>query len=612
MSRWESAGTYLPGRRGLTALTLLALLLVAAALRPGPYFSSGNLHDVFMPYAAVLSALQGQQLHVDFHTPFGWVYTTLNVAAWQVIGALPGLFTINDLVVISSLLAGSVVVCLHLVTVVASPRAQRPSTGVLWLVGLFLFVLALNIRGHSSIQIADVTWYGTYNSHLWALTLLQLFWAFALSASRSVAAWQIACQAIVQGLAVALVCNYKVSMAPAAMAFALLPLLTMQQSRAERSLYLGVASLACAGTFWLGAPENHSYQSYLQDLLIAATAKRQMNKDLDASLLFGTAVLASILTVQFCLSRAWAHLGWVRSAIVATGVSLGTYLGILGDFSHSPYYFAAVWALITLTHPEGLSDTRAWVSKLPAVVLLLGYATVVSQWGLLAKHKITKIDLSRVSQVTVPTAYGQLNWVIPLKLPSGYGLLAERFELATHPRQLDIKLRLGFPSDSKINKRLLPFTQADYADTLMSLARQARQQPDKRHLYLEFVDAYPLLTGRPVPQGTFHWLHFGTSIPFTGAEAVLSKLLGSADVISVPIVNVDYEGQTLLNCKFYLWNQAQGLPWKLAATDNFTLHFDRTPGITDLMSAADHADVSQRCRQLTASQLAQKRLTQLP
>ena len=81
MSRWESAGTYLPGRRGLTALTLLALLLVAAALRPGPYFSSGNLHDVFMPYAAVLSALQGQQLHVDFHTPFGWVYTTLNVAA---------------------------------------------------------------------------------------------------------------------------------------------------------------------------------------------------------------------------------------------------------------------------------------------------------------------------------------------------------------------------------------------------------------------------------------------------------------------------------------------------------------------------------------------------
>lgn len=607
MTNWMRSGVV----RGLAfcilmALTVLLGLSVALMLRPGYYLNSGNLHDIFLPLNSALAAAQGLVLHRDFHTPFGWMYPVLNREAWRVVTQPGSILSINDLIVVASLIWAVALSVVYGIFLVLVPGRVRPPFGRAWLIGLFLFVVAFNFRGLSGFNLQDVTWYGTYNAHLWALLFLQMLGVFVFvrhPPTRVLLLWAVPLQAV----CVVVSLNYKVSFGLASVVLAVAPLLTGWRGVAWRAGYVlgGLAALALG--LLLLTPGGYDYSRYLQDLSIALSAKSEGSSSLVLDLTLASIAVACIIAVfnGFAQSRVqgrewvsgqgsvmWAQLAFGACVVVAVN------LAIAGDFSRPHYYLFAALALHVLTttvRSEASSWLSGWMVAGASIVLFLGVGINLGSDMRVAHYKSGAALSKRYERVRLSTPWGELDWAI--QRYSVYQQLTSLFELNRHPNKVSVLASMAFRAAPTRDMVSIPFLNGDYVDAITSAQHVLKAQVDPTNtsvLMLDFANPMPMLLGTPMPRGSVHWIHFGTSLPLFTQDNVLYRMFDSADVVVLPVISIDGNSQMLLNCKFHKWNESRGYPLVPFAADDFQFYYSRRPMgavLKELMTP----DISARC-----------------
>jgi hypothetical protein len=571
----------------LLASTVLLGLSVSLMLRPGYYLNSGNLHDIFLPLNSALSSVQGLVLHRDFHTPFGWVYSLLNRAAWRVVTQPGTALSINDLIVVASLIWAVVVSVIYGIFLALVPRQVRFPFVRAWLIGLFLFVVAFNFRGLSGFSLQDVTWYGTYNAHLWALLFLQMIGVFVFvrhPPALGVLLWAVPLQAA----CVMVSLNYKVSFGLAAAVLAAAPLFTGWRGGRWRVGYVlgGLAALALGGL--LLTPGGYDYSRYLQDLSMALSAKSEARSSLVWDLTLASIAVACVIGVFNGVAQSrvqgsgWASgQGWVMWAQLAFGacVVVAVNLAIAGDFSRPHYYLFASLALYVLTttlRSDGSSSRSDWVVAGASVVLFLGVGINLGSDMRVGHYKSGSALSKRYERVSLSTPWGDLDWAI--QRYSVYQQLTGLFELNRHPNKVSVLASMAFRAVPTRDMVSMPFLNGDYVDAITSAqhALKGRVDPAKTSvLMLDFANPMPMLLGTPVPRGSIHWIHFGTSLPLFKRDEVLYRMFDAADVVVLPVTSIDGNSQMLLNCKFHKWNESRGYPLVPFAADDFQFYYSR-------------------------------------
>lgn len=588
------------------------LLLAALMLRPGSYLTSGNLHDILIPYNSALAAVQGLTLHQDFHTPFGWVYSRLNHLGWWLIGASGGLFVINDLIVVTALVWSMAVLGGFLLMAFSAPPSGRSAWLKLWLVGQFIVFTAFNFRGLSSFSVQDITWYGTYNNHLWALVFLQLS-SLSLCLRTTPGAAMQRHLIWLQPLCVALSFNYKISFGIASMLLAVAVVLIDWPGWRWRIAYAVSLLMSVLAVSVLLAPDNYAYASYFNDIgyALQAKAEKTARPALLSPLACFTLVIAVLLWQRSggCAGslidalKKPAHRGELtRTLLLGAMLAAGVTVGIAGDYARPHHYMVVSVAILVLLGPR--LPVRGPQRTIVAGIAVTGLAALLllnlQTNARIARHKTIEQYSGRYLPVHFDTPYGRLAWVVDAT--SSYDYLMRTLRLDGHPDFPEIVAHLAYPAYE--GRRTIPpvFLNADYAGSLQAAKRMTESLPGIRRLnvvMLEFTNPMPMLLGSPVPTDSFHWLHFGTSVPGNDEENRIRTQWQGADVVIIPAAAVDGYSQWLMNCKFLTWNEKQARPFTAFAADRFHLYYSRErfgPPLADFGGP----QLAQRCEDLLA------------
>lgn len=572
----------------------LAILAIYFMLQPGSYVSNGNLHDTFIPYNSALAMLQGLELHKDFHSAFGWVYFKINSASWRTITNFPSILLASDLIAMSSLIFAAIIFIIHTATHLLSNQKWNERIRVRLFIGIYLALTALNFRGVSGLAYDHITWYGAYNSHLWSLILLQLYWTSEFLSDEQATPRSICLNAAIHAFAVTVSLNYKLSFGIASLIISTIPIIGIGRNIRHQITHILFFSTASVFILWAFQPENYDYLAYIDDLTTAFMAKAQASGHERPAPIWAGLLLFIALSIQENISAATK--ATTRTIIMPLFVAFSIYFGALGDFAKPWLPFFAGWAIWTLGANKGQKVNSQSAQGSMVVLIMLACANL-AQLGYIAYRKPPGHEPKNFVAVQIDSALGPLKWTIPNR--EGYGLWAQSLGLPSHPEDLMIKAQIAFPES--IDKKLessLKFPQVDYVRMIAAAAQFAADHPQQKHFFLEFSDVFPLLSGSKLPNGSFHWIHFGTSIPFTGLEKAISTLLNQADSIVVPIYNVSYHDQALLNCKFYSWNMSSGQKYRLVSSDLYNLYYVRNNESSDLMSDQLAEEVETRCLHL--------------
>lgn len=567
--------------------------------------TSGNLHDVFIPYNAALYRLQGMVQHRDFHTPFGWIYSELNLYAWRIL--MTRKFAgINELIPMASLLWLGVIVVLYGGFLLALPPRVRPTCARAWLFLLFLALVVFNFKGVAGFSVRDINWYGTYNNHMWGVVLLQLVGVFLVIGTKPDARG-ITALALLNGVGVFLTCNYKISFGLASLALAGAPLFSDWGGVRWRLLYAG-GGLAVVLLLTLGlVPAQYDWRLYAADLHVAALAKAGNTGSVVSAgtwlavlmawlLLILGLVLAPVVDAKDRIG----HQAVVFKLVFATLVIGAVLVSIMGDFARPDYFILVCLALFVLMHPVANQSTWGVTRSVRGgalAVLLVGIIGYAASDFRVAHYKLNATDSGKYEAVVLDTPYGPLKWTI--RKNSGFDPLSRLFRLDEHPQKLLIQSAITYREHPYRDDLVIAFKNADYVAASLAIKdwmRQAGVGPHQVVSVLDFINPIPLLTGSPMPHASAHWVHFGTSVPMAGHDEVIFASVAVSDVLVVPIASYDNNGQSLLNCRFHEWNKRQERPFVPVAAGRFHLFYKPAPQPNVL--PLDEADIDRRCRVL--------------
>ena len=586
----------------LAIFTVAAVACVALMLRPGWYVNTGNLHDAFIPLNSALAAQQGLRLHEGFHTPFGWVYSLLNRFAWLYVRGV-GDLSINDMVVVTSIFWASLILAVFLLYILSFPEEYRPKWSHAWLLGLFLALLSLNFRGVSTFNVRDVTWYGVYNGHLWALISLQMISVFMAAGAKTTLRIALI-TALVQALCVTISVNYKISFGFGSIFLAAAPLFSRSSGSGWRAVYLLVVFLFCILVSISLSPEGYSYGLYLGDIRGALAAKSEFSSDnnyIVAVLVTLFLCVALVALLRLCNAGKGGADGVVQNkygvavvdVVFSFLVSAGVVVSVLGDFS-KPFYmiFACVGVCVLLM----FLGRRGWLLR--GAVSIICVIVIFGLWSNLriAYYKDGSLKGNH-ERVVVSTGYGDLRWIIPGG--AAYGRLIELFGLVGNPKKLEVIANIAFPLAVEHRNYRVPFSNLDYVRSLNLARRTIENLMSPEHksvLMLAFSNPLPILVGGSLPNGSQHWIHFGTSTPMFARDNELFAAFQRSDIIVMPVLSVDSRSQVFLNCKFFDWNMGRGEPYKLVHYDEYNIYYMKSGrgGIVPL----NRLEIGSRCARL--------------
>lgn len=586
----------------LLGVTLFFAWTIRGIFLPGSFMTSGNLHDVFIPYNAALYHLQGMVPHRDFHTPFGWLYGALNLLAWHVLvdRKVAG---INELIPMASLLWLGLILALYALVMLALPARARPSFGRGWLLFLFVALVAFNFKGASGFSVRDLNWYGTYNNHLWAVLFVQIAGVFMVMGAPPSTRGVLVLAAL-NAVGVFLTCNYKITFGLSALALAAAPLVVPWAGRAWRVCYVGVGlALSVALTIAL-APADYDFRLYMADLGTAAMAKAGNKGAIVGfwtwALAFAAiAVLAAKEAVDQAQAKAEALLpsGVMAARLLFASLVVGAVLvAVMGDYARPDFFLFACLAIHGLVRPWPLPDEfRARALKGGSLaVLFIGIVAYLASDARIAQFKRHPSTSDNYQAVVFDTPYGPLNWTI--RKVSGFAPLSDLFRLDEHPKRLLVQSAITYRAHPYRDDVVIAFKNLDYVEATQAIRAwlAGRNGGDKQVVsVLDFINPVPMLMGRPIPKGSSHWLHFGTSIPVSGHDELVFGSIAASDVVVIPITSFDSNGQSLLNCRFHEWNRVQAHPFVPAGAGRFHIFYERSPQTP--LDGLDEADIVRRC-----------------
>ena len=253
---------------------LSLILVLIGFFNTNSYLITNHIHDLFIPQIGAYAIKHGLSLHKDLHTPFGFIYNTLNYFSLLIIESFPKVFDIFDMIMLSSLLFSVVIISLFFLIRINIGKKETS----LWFILLFILSICFQSRDINNIfNGRELHWAGSYNSHLWALLSLQMIHLFLLEKNpfQKKLKWtknKFYLFTLIQFLCIYISFNYKFSFFLGSMflfcsAFLLIP-------SKKRTKFLLISSslflflTACHVVFF-----NYHLIEYLKDLQKAAVSK---------------------------------------------------------------------------------------------------------------------------------------------------------------------------------------------------------------------------------------------------------------------------------------------------------------------------------------------------
>ena len=154
--------------------TILIFIILLINFWGKYYLSIGFLTTIWIPQTGAHAIKHGLNLHQDLHTPFGFIYNSINYISLLIIESFPSIFNLFDMIMLSSLLFSFIVIGLFYL--------MRVNTEKTMPIALLLIILSIvpQIRPMSEMFNIELLplWYASYNKHLWGLFLLQIVHLF--------------------------------------------------------------------------------------------------------------------------------------------------------------------------------------------------------------------------------------------------------------------------------------------------------------------------------------------------------------------------------------------------------------------------------------------------
>lgn len=557
------------------AVVSALLLLFHFVVAPGYYVTSGNLHDIFIPYNAALAVEQGLKLHSEFHSPFGWIYHQLNHGAWSLITKSHQL-SVNDLMPLSSLIWALMVLTLLCAYVSMQSPNTLPSPAALSFVLLFIALTCFNFKGISSPSVRELTWYGTYNNHLWSLVFAQVFILF-IHANRPSSRSSLLGQAFANALIVGLAVNYKITFGFTTLLIALLPAISCTSTQ-HRKIYLASFAMSAVVLIWWTVPEAYAYLDYIKDIQLAAAAKAEHAMAFKwSSLLFSTVSALALASLVSASETDWPWLPAKRHLAYSLVLMLAFHTSIEGDYAAPNVYkvvpLAMFWLIRRPTPPQPFQRVLAvGATGTIAACIAINLASDVR----IAYYKNPKNLPKNHIHVDLQTPNGMLQWNI--KKTARYLKMVEMFALHDNPHKAFAISQLAYRPSVNGADFSIPFENNDYVKSLTSsleIIKDIGHRASLSSVRLDFTNPYPLLLGDPIPKGSMHWIHFGTSLPKNKkAEDIMFGVLGHTDMLIIPAATYGHD-QALINCKFLRWNKAHSSEFLPVAVDDFGIYYKK-------------------------------------
>lgn len=558
---------------GVFVLIALSICIGVAFFSSGGYLSAGNLHDVFIPYLSSLAVDHGMVLHRDIHSPFGWIYFRLNFFSALLIKH--SFFSFNDLIPLGSLLWALLVVLFWFGVLAWGGVEHHIRVETRVAVAIFLALMVFNFRGDQRLSIFVNTWYGAYNNHLWGVIFLQMAIMCVYSANE-VSLKGVRVLGVVQAVLAYVCIHYKISFGFGSVLLASMPIL-FDWRRGFAAEYVRWGLCCGVGLFGLTDLAGYSYGGYVKDLADAAAAKSEhivvINKN--AALMGVLLFLSGIL----CILRAsGARSMWFCQWGVAC---LSLYLCVVGDFATPVINFSCALGLVALLVPEVTVLSR--MAKVLAgfgvgglvVIALINLGSLVY----VSVSKMGWLNTQGVSDFYYQTSNGALIWRASDDKSLMFGLISS-VPKGRHMHPLEQRIFWAYPKFEDLKMRSLSATNADYMDGLRIIQdRLLARGPEERRsvIYLEFINPLPVLVGSDMVNGAPHWVHFGTTTPFSVDDRTLRQMITSSREVVIPLASVDKWRQPFLNCKFLILNETEKLGYVLTDSDSHHLYYRRQP-----------------------------------
>ena len=527
-------------------LSFFLLLTAVVGLFLGEtYIVEGNLHDLWIPQMGAYAIKSDRVLHHEFHTFFGFFYNGMNYLSLLLIENFSDIFNSSDMIVLSSTLFFIVVVMLSFLI---------KTKYIPWCILLFIFSHIFQARDIEYLFSYDkISWYGSYNFHLWSLLFLQITHIFSCSRQlkkNHLNRRQLLSLCLVQTLCIFIALNYKINFFASSSLVALSIFFFLTKKFRFYYTLISIfffSSLTLLTFLFL----DYSYYGYYNDILHAIESR---NDIYPVKISHTLSCFALFLMIQYYknthqnIPLKKEKYPFIKSCFFHALIWLAVIFALMGNSEKAAiYYFITILLYVLVNIDSGIIRNISHVLTFYFFIINLASIIYISQ----KKDPAQKYEQYK----TINLMSKKQDYLIKKHTV----MYVSKLYTKLHGDKIDpekIFLKLSYSSDPLIRGNQA-FHNTEYYNMIKDSVLRVKSISSNANdlsTILSFINPLPLLLNTEIPIGTYHWIHFSRTFSSRRNIHNLYGMIKESDFIYLPVLSIDEISQKFLNCFFYRWN----------------------------------------------------------
>ena len=569
-------------------------LLFASIIATFPgdsYFVSGPFHDIWIPQLGAYAIKSDLILHQEFHTPFGWLYNGMNYISLLIIEAWPNFFFPFDMTMLSSGLFALIIIGLFYLMRLSTKKGRVLPYFIL----LFALTTVFQLKEINAIfDFKEVFWYATYNTHMWAIFILQISYAYCWLQSinnnkiKDYSKDGLFLFTFIQVICAYITFHYKISFFVASGAIAgSLFFFFSHRIKIRYVITYSLLFLALIFMTWLSS--NYSYIAYFQDIYQVIEARSERgSRMIDSALvlLFGNILLIIALEnsqrlnkrsfvktqihqlPQYFVSffKNLIRISFKKQNFLSAkvffhfSISVAIFLAMISDHE-IPELYALVFFLIFVLISYQKKNIRRFAYLFLSFMII---SSIAPLW-IIASFKsytpptvVGTVDPQKMTKYREMAFHdGRKEKLILENYASEHDFYSE-LEITKHPQieKIFTEFSYSYRPPPKNKSTIIEYIQG-INDAYLRIKAFNPEKTDK-FFFLDFANCLPLLFQSQLMKGSYHWIHLKTIFSEQNIERI-HKNYQDADFLYMPLAGFLPSDQVFLNCHFYRWNFQHGL-----------------------------------------------------
>lgn len=541
----------------LLALSIIAIFIGIVSKEPVLY--SKALLDVFIPINAGKVFLSDFRLHIDYISPFGWIYFFINSISIYLIDSFNFFGNYANIHKFSGAIFSIYLLLLFLFARKISK--QSPS---IWFLA-FCIAFANSPSLYSVGELSDLFyWYAPYNRYLWSMFFIMSYVCFDIFHSdRKLSIKQTILIALFFSTCNYVNLHYKLNYFIGSLGLSAAIFLCMQKSQRYRyALYSIVFLLIVSSITWLSG---YSYAGYISNLIAAASGRHFRIMNLTVFMGGGIFLVLNLFLHKEIGKKKLS----INKITYFTLYTLSILVCCLGEGNPQNQQYFMLTFLFWLLYLQHNTKIRAYNRSLFSVLLLLPFifislkdasSLLASSLGGKFPGRPNSISLDTSSSKFEVSTFQNQNTIINLQ-DLFFDMHAQyndqtNFFLSTANNPLitftDVDLLNSWNDGIQILKKL-NLTASDCVETTST------------------VNPFPALHNCSFPKPAYHWKHIGVTVNSSKLDS-LNKSYSNSDIVLVAQV-INGDAKSKMNSAFYEYNKTHSYPFKIISITDYWIAF---------------------------------------